>query len=275
MNRLLLATTATLALLSASTMAFAGSVLQPGGTVGLAAGAPLPEGVYFINTSSYGQRTATLAGVGVNLTQIVWATPFSFYDTRLQFIFLQPTAYTTNTPTNTFYANSTLFAGQLAHTFGNGFNVSYQAGFRAAEPAATAFHQSSFEQRGAITYNAFGFDLTANAINGIFAEKSVYPDWFNLDLTMTKKFDKLEIGAVAFGSSDLSSPTAAYLRQRQIAVGGIVGYNFGRFTMQAYVTHDVVEHHYTGYDTRGFLRLIIPLYTAPVVAAIEPIRARY
>ena len=28
----------------------AGSVTQPGETIGLAAGAPLPEGVYFVNT---------------------------------------------------------------------------------------------------------------------------------------------------------------------------------------------------------------------------------
>ena len=259
-----------------TTSAFAGSVLQPGGTVGLPAGAPLPEGVYFINTSSYGQRTSTQSGLNVNLTQVVWATPFSFYDTRLQFVVLQPTNGTTGTTADQFYANSLLGAAQLAHTFGNGFGASYQAGFRTPEPSALAFHQGSFEQRGAVTYNAFGFDLTANVINGIFYEGTpAYPNWLNVDLTATKKFDKLEIGVVAFGSGDISKPTAAYLQQRQIAVGGLAGYNFGSFALQAYVTRDVYERHYTGYDTRGFLRLILPLYKAPVVAQIEPIRARY
>ena len=275
--RRIAAATAGFAIFASATGAFAGSVLQPGGTVGLAAGAPLDEGVYFIDTSSYGQRTSTPGGLEVNLTQLVWATPFLFSGTRLQFILLQPTASATNTSNDYLYANSTLGAAQLAHTFGNGFNLSYQAGYRAPEPAGPAFHDGSFEQRGAFTYNAFGFDLTANVINGLFYGRtgtSTYPNWLNVDLTATKKFDKLEIGAVAFGSSDISKPTPAYLKQRQIAVGGLVGYNFGSFTMQFYVTRDVTEHHYTGYDTRGFARLILPLYKAPA-APPAPLRARF
>ena len=74
-------------------------------------------------------------------------------------------------------------------------------------------------------------------------------------------------------SSDLTNPTPTYLRQRQIAAGGLVGYNFGSFKLQLYATRDVTEHHYTGYDTRGWACLIVPLYTAPV--APEPIRARF
>ena len=277
MRRILASAVAGLAVLGSATAALAGSVLQPGGTVGLAAGAPLAEGVYFIDTSSYGRRTSTPTGLEVNLTQFVWATPFYFSDTRLQFIVLQPTASATGGQSDYLYANSTLGAAQLAHTFGNGFNASYQAGYRAPESAGPAFHDGSFEQRGAFTYNAFGFDLTANVINGLFYGRtgtSTYPNWLNVDLTATKKFDKLEIGAVAFGSSDISKPTPAYLKQRQIAVGGLIGYNFGSFTLQFYGTHDVTEHHYTGRDTRGFARLILPLYKAPA-APPELLRARF
>ena len=276
MKRMLASAIAGLTVLGTATGAFAGSVLQPGGTVGLAAGAPLAEGVYFIDTSSYGRRSNTPAGLEVNLSQFVWATPFAFSGTRLQFVVLQPTATATHSSADYLYANSTLAAAQLAHTFGSGFNASYQAGYRAPESGGPAFHYGSFEQRGAFTYNALGFDLTANVINGLFYGRtgtSTYPNWLNIDLTATKKFDKLEIGAVAFGSSDISKPTPAYLKQRQIAVGGLVGYNFGSFTMQFYVTHDVEEHHYTGRDTRGFARLILPLYKAPV--APEPLRARF
>lgn len=268
---------ACLGLVDGPSGALAGSVLQPGGTVGLPAGAPFAEGVYFVDTSSYGQRTSTPTGLEINLTQVVWATPFSFYDTRLQFIVLEPTAAVTNSTQNGFYDNSTLGAAQLAHTFGNGFNASYQAGYRTAVNSALGFHDGSFEQRGALTYNAFGFDLTANAINGLFyghTGTTTYPNWLNIDLTATKTFDKLEIGAVAFGSSDISSPTPAYLRQRQIAVGGLVGYNFGPFKLQLFATRDVTEHHYTGYDTRGWARLIVPLYKAPAPPP-EPLRARF
>ena len=276
-NRLRLATTATvLALAAGSSNAVAGSVLQPGGTVGLPAGAPLLEGIYFVDTSSYGQRTTTPSGLGVNLPQIVWATPLYFYDTRLQFIVLQPSAYTTLAPSNVFYLNSTLIAGQLAHTFGNGFSVSYMAGFRSAMPAPQAFQFNSFEQRLAVSYTASGWDLTANVINGLFGSGNLrYPDWLNVDLTATKKFDKFELGAVAFGSSDISSPKPSYKRQGQIAVGALVGYDFGIFKLQAYATRDVSERGYTGYDTRGWLKLIVPFYAAPQMAAAEPIRERY
>lgn len=275
MKRLLLATTAC-SLAASLSPSLAGSVLQPGATVGIPAGAPLAEGVYFVNTSDYGQRTNTQAGLGVNMTSVLWATPFTFYDTRLQFFFLQPTAYTTNTNNDRFYGNSTLFSGQLAHTFGNGFGVSYLSGIRTAQPSPLAFRKNSFEQRGAITYNGNGFNLTANVANGAFWGESanmMYPNWLNLDLTATKKFDTFEIGAVAFGSTDITSPTPAYKRQGQIAVGGLVGHNFGKFTLQAYVTRDVAKRAYTGYDTRGWARLIVPLYVAPV--APEPLRARF
>jgi hypothetical protein len=41
------------ALLMGVPTAFAGSVTQPGETVGVPAGAPLPEGVYFANTADW------------------------------------------------------------------------------------------------------------------------------------------------------------------------------------------------------------------------------
>jgi hypothetical protein len=209
----------------------------------------------------------------VNLTQAIWATPIYFSDTRLQFIVLQPSAYTTFAPHNAFYLNSTLIAGQLAHTFGNGFSVSYLAGFRSAMPAPQAFQLNSFEQRLAISYTASGWDLTANVINGDFG--SLYADWLNVDLTATRKFGKFEMGAVAFGSSDISSPKPSYKRQGQIAAGALVGYDFGIFKLQAYVTRDVSQRGYTGYDMRGWLRLIVPFYTAPQMAAAGPVHERY
>ncbi len=159
----------------------------------------------------------------------------------------------------------------------SGFNASYQAGYRVAQQAPQAFHYGSFEQRGAGTYNAFGFDLTANVINGLFYGQTgttTYPNWLNVDLTATKKFGNFEIGAVAFGSSDISKTTPTYLKQRQIAVGGLIGYDLGPAKLQLYATRDVTEHHYTGYDTRGWARVIIPLYKAPAPPP-EPIRARF
>lgn len=265
---------ALLSLIAAAPEAFAGSVLQPGATIGLPAGAPLPEGLYFIDTSSYGQRTDTVSGQGINLTSLVWATPLFIDDTRLQLIVLQPSVYTTNTNNDLLFLNSTLVAGQLAHAFGNGFSASYMAGFRAGMGAPQAYQLPSFEQRFAVSYTAFGWDLTADLINGDFGDNLRYPDWLNLDLTATKTFGAIEVGAVAFGSADLNAPVPTYKRQRQFAVGGLIGGKLDRLKIQAIVTRDVAEHGYTGYDTRGWIRLILPLSLGPQMAEAAPLPTR-
>ena len=40
----------------------------------------------------------------------------------------------------------------------------------------------------------------------------------------------------AFGSTDLNRPVPTYLKQSQFAVGGLVGYELGPFSVQAYST---------------------------------------
>ena len=57
-----LAAAAVLSLCSAAS-ALAGSVTQPGETVGLAVGAPLPQGLYFVNTGT--------GAIGVELTLLL------------------------------------------------------------------------------------------------------------------------------------------------------------------------------------------------------------
>ncbi len=104
MKRLLLAATVLLSTLVSG--ARAASVLQPGGTLGVATGAPLPEGVFFNNISSLGNRDNTVAKTEVNLTSVVWSTPFSFYRTRLEFLYLAPTVATTNTAQDRFLRQS-------------------------------------------------------------------------------------------------------------------------------------------------------------------------
>jgi hypothetical protein len=273
-QRYLLATAVACGLFIATSPVLAGSVLPPGITVGLPVGAPLAEGVYFVDTAGFGHRTGKVGDNGINLPVLCWATPVDFYNTRLQLILAQPFAWTTGAPSNIVYANSTLFAAQLAHDIGNGFGVSYLAGYRAGMPYSGAFTQASFEQRAAVSYTAGGYDLTANLANGIFGDDARYPDWLNLDLTATKKFGKFEFGLIAYGSADVSNPTPTYRHQRQFAVGALAGYDFGAFKVQTYVSRDVAERNYGGYDTRGWFRLILPLYKASNTASAEPLRAR-
>jgi hypothetical protein len=46
-----------------------------------------------------------------------------------------------------------------------------------------------------------------------FDFKGCDPDFINVDLTATKKFGKLELGAVAYASTDLTHPIASYQKQ--------------------------------------------------------------
>jgi hypothetical protein len=88
-------------------------------------------------------------------------------------------------------------------------------------------------------------------------------DFANLDLTATKKFGNWEVGPVAFGSMDVSTPISTYQRASQFAVGGLVGYDFGVARLQVYGTRDVYVHNYSGLDTRVWARVTLPLWTSP------------
>jgi hypothetical protein len=72
--------------------AFAGSVTQPGETVGIAAGAPLPPGFYFVNTADWGCRNTSPNNtcVGVDIPVIAWSTPWTILNGRLQFLLATP-----------------------------------------------------------------------------------------------------------------------------------------------------------------------------------------
>ncbi len=257
----------------------AGSVTQPGETVGVPAGAPLPEGLYFTNTADWGCRNTTPTSCfGITIPIVTWSTPWTFLGARVQFFSVTPVAESgvSNTSYDASFFNPALF-GQLAWNLGNGFGVSYALGAYAGVDQAVAFSSTSFNQRFALSYIGNDWDLTANLIYGTqldiltnqpqispcpvpFGLKGCNPDFLNLDLTATKKLGKWEFGAVAYGSTDLTSPIAGYQKQSQFAAGGLLGYDFGPIKLQAYATTDVFEHNYGGTDTRGWLRMIVPLW---------------
>jgi hypothetical protein len=75
------------------------------------------------------------------------------------------------------------------------------------------------------------------------------------------------LGPVGLYSTDLNAPIAAYQKQSQFALGGLVGYYFDRVSVQAYVTSDVYENNYGGSNNiSGNLRITIPLWNPPPIA---------
>ncbi|WP_232629050.1 transporter [Methylobacterium sp. Leaf118] len=269
--------TAGLTILTAAP-ALAGSAAQPGQTIGLPVGAQLPVGLYFVNTSSFGLRETLPrdSESNVNLPTFAWATPWNVLNARLQFFVTQPVvASSVQRAPYQSGIGQTLLAAQLAWDLGHDVGVSYL--FGGYLPIETRFltQSASLSHRFAVSYTGNDWNITANLLYGLFLETrspsgTLYPDYLNLDLTVTKKFGKWQVGPVAFASTDLPTGVAGYRPQGQIAVGGLVGYNFGPVNLQAYVTRDVVERNYGGRETRGWLRAIVPLYQNK--AEVEPNR---
>ncbi|KQP64022.1 transporter [Methylobacterium sp. Leaf112] len=261
----------------------AGSSAQPGQTVGLPAGAPFAVGLYFVNTSSFGIRSTEPRGteLNINLPSFIWATPWTVAGGRLQFVVLQPiAASSTRGAAYQSGFGQTLLAGQIAWTLGEHVHASYLLGAYLPSDTRIVIQNAVLHQRFAVTYNGDGLNLTAHALYGTVLETvsplgtAYYPDFLNLDLTATKKFGKWEVGPVAFGSTDLPTRNPAYKRQGQVAVGGLVGYDFGPVNLQAYVTRDVVQSNYGGRDTRGWLRAIVPIYKDAEAAPLRPVFGR-
>ena len=267
------------ALTLTATAAFAGSITQPGETAGLAAGTPLPPGFYFIDTTDWGVRDGQPLGsktaVGVNIPILAWSTPWKILGARLSFLAAAPAVEAGNTA-NLFPYSEGMYnpavAGKLTWDLGGGFGFGYAIGgyFRANTPVA--HDTNTFFQSFALSYTANGWNLTGNLIWGIndtqvgntASISNPNPDYVNIDLTATRHFGKWELGAVGFYSTDASTPCPTgcgigYVKQSQFALGGLVGYNFGPVTLQTYLTRDVSETGYGGFDTRIWSRFIIPL----------------
>jgi len=248
-----------------ATAAFAGSVTQPGETVGVAAGAPLPPGFYFVDTTSWGTRDQSggpSVGTGVTIPVIAWSTPWKIFGARVQFLVATPlvaTGVEGGGPFNEGWYNP-FFAGQLAWDLGGGFGFSYALGtYIGVNTPVAASSESSLNQRFALSYTGNGWDVTGNLIWGSFFDHDPINggnDFLNLDLTATKKIGKWEVGAVGFYSTDLGD---VIHKQSQFALGGLVGYNFGPVILQSYLTRDVSQENHGGFETRVWSRIIVPL----------------
>lgn len=284
-----------LSVCAAASAAMAGSVMQPGETVGLAVGAPLPEGLYYIDTFNWGVRsTSPNTALGVNIPVLAWSTPWTILGGRVEILGAAPEleAGVVNTTYNYSMYNP-IVLGMIAWDLGHGFGFSYGIGNYFDVSTPLGWSTDSLRQDFALSYTADGWNLSATAAYGIDFDQFVpgrgqvspcldpvtgvtggcNPDWLNLDLTATHKFGKWEIGPVGFGSWDLSTPVVGYGKQSQFALGGLVGYNFGPVDLQAYLTTTVWQENYGGYDTRAWFRVVIPIWSPPAPEAPIPVKA--
>lgn len=238
----------------------AGSVTQPGETIGLATGAPLPEGWYALDTTDYGQRTPPSdVYVAATIPVLAWSTPYYFAGAQVQALVAAPAveAGTSSSHADGWY--NPWFAGQLAWNFGNGFSVSLLQGLYAGVHSPVADHGASLNERLGINYVTGGMDVMVNNIYGIqLGANHSNPDFYNLDVTAAEGFGKWSFGPVGYYSTDTSKPFSGYKAQSQLALGALVGYNTGPVILQTYLTRGVAQSNYGGDDTRFWFRILVP-----------------
>ena len=130
---------ASLALSLSATVSHAG-YMQPGETLGVSLLSPLPEGVFFADLEDYGRSPNLVpgqkVGLGVNIPVIIWSTPISFYNTRLEFLAAAPFAHLDGAGLDRFGAITYALGPLLAHDFGNGLTGGIGALVRTPDPSS-------------------------------------------------------------------------------------------------------------------------------------------
>ncbi|MGU3666158.1 transporter [Methylobacterium sp. A49B] len=322
MKNWLAAGTVALTVGMASTIAQAQTTTVPGEQVGLAVGAPLPEGVYAINTFLYRQTAPSVpVDVGVNIPVLVWSTPLVLAGGRFELALAPPTVFAFgknrgNASIRDVSVNVGTFVGGIwAFDLGSNFGVSLLGGVYLNEldgdrgvlvgrngvalggpPLLPQLASNTYRFGIAGSYTGNGWNLTANLTANIYDSPAKFPgfntvgfgntrgpfiisDSLNLDLTATKKFGNFEIGAIGYGTYnfDISAASLAAGNRGRFAVGGLIGYDFGKFTAQFYAARDVVTAVPRTASTELWGRIVVPLYSpTPVVApAPAPLVRKY
>ncbi|MET3354316.1 UNVERIFIED_ORG: hypothetical protein ABID33_002227 [Xanthobacter viscosus] len=243
--------------------AYAGSEILPGLSTGLPMGAPLPEGLWSITFPSYGSRDSN-PGVDVGAIApawLIWSTPYKLaggvimLDATIPFVNVN----VENGPELSGMANA-IIDMQVKWDLGNGFFGGFQSGIYLPIRSDVGRNFVSWQGLAALSYLRDGWNLSSTFYYGTGASGADGgPAWSNVDLTATKKFGKFEIGAVGFGSTDLSTPYPGYQKQSQFALGGLIGYDFDIVNVQLKLTRDVYQENYGGYETRVWANIIVPL----------------
>lgn len=303
-----------------ATVAQAQTTTVPGEQVGLAVGAPLPEGIYAINTFTYRSADNSAVDTAVNIPILVWSTPWVPLGGRLEFVVAPPTVFVfgrNSGPTGLrdLSINVGTFVGGIwAFDLGGNFGVSLLGGTYlneangdrgvlvqnngvvASRAVLPQLASNTYRFGVAGSYTGDGWNITANLTYNFYDSPARFDgrgstlgaipisDALNLDLTATKKFGKFEIGAIGYGTVNLD-PNLVYPvalgggrigRGGRFALGGLIGYDFGIFTVQAYVARDVVTSVAGTESTDGWFRIIAPLYTPPApVPVAAPLVRKY
>jgi hypothetical protein len=244
----------------------AGGMSAPGFTSGIPVYAKLPEGFYYLNQHSSGFRDIEGGDVrtNTNIFFLYYQSPWEVAGGSLSFV-LAPTLFEVSTSPGERYAGfyNTYVGAQLSWPTGwEGLRVGYRISGYIPQGGEVAFDYGSIENRFGLTYGRNDWSVLANFIIGTpvgDGGADVAPNYFLADFHVLRTSGKWTFGPVAHVSADLSEPHAEYNRQSQLALGGLLGYDFGPLTLQAKLTRDVEERNYGSKETIVWTNIVIPL----------------
>jgi len=224
---------AAMALTMSATVSQAG-YMQPGETMGISLLSPLPEGVYAGDLENYG-RSPNLSpgsnvGLGVNIPVLIWSTPYSFYNTRLEVLAAVPFAHLDGAGLDRVGFLGAAVGPLLAHDFGNGLTGGLGAIFHTEDmssniqdlsgrtrPAADFRESLQYVIPGSgpfggitlIENAAFTSCLCSNygplSVTPDDAVVTVQNDMFAGDFSVLKTFQKFSFGFVGYGNIDTNN----------------------------------------------------------------------
>ena len=242
-------------------------------------------------------NTGTNYDVLVNIPVLAWSTPWDLLGGHVEMYGALPeAALEARTSGGAASANSIASNGMYNPAFligeawalpgnfhvsnfvGGYAPVSGQAGFAGANATNNVW---TFNERLAITYLNDGWNGTVHTIWGTSTKDTssqdvqhgntsapcnVYScqraDYLNIDATLVKTLGKWTFGPVGYYTVDTSHTSDNLQGNRELALGGFLGFALGGVNIETYITQEVSAsegHLSSGEDTRFFLRLVAPL----------------
>ena len=264
--------------------------------MGASLDSPLPEGVFGFDLESYGKNDGPgRTGLGVNIPGFIWSTPWSFFNSKIEFLAVFPFAHVDGGGLNSVGAATQAYGPIIAHDFGNGWTGGVSAFIRTPDPTNTnvaggpgaylGHNVPAGDFRESLQWTGSWGGMTGLTINenGYYNSdfhNSADPftnDLLGGDFSIQKTWGKVSVGFTGYGFTALDNRVFAGGRASAVELGGLVAYDFGRVIVQGVVTRSVLEeingiNFPAAYETRGQLKLVVPLYVAPPAAAVV---ARY
>lgn len=258
---------------SAYELGYPGWSIPPGAMTTMTAASPAP-GVYSFNEiyTAQGHRSGpgdptgqTALHVASAVTGVLWSPGWTFLGARYEALIVQPfTMNDAGAPLNqqgSGIHNTLIAPGQLSWKLGDtGFYV--KAGLAITVPDGTISGANGLADPGApwwivqpllsASYIKNGWNLTSNVSLEMNTPntKTHYRtgDILHADFTATRKFGKWTVGPVASYIGQVSGDTSSAFyhgainvnRYNLLALGALVGYDFGGATVNLWATQDVI-----------------------------------